>query len=84
MYEINQQIDKINMENKRKNPWITDFMKIPEYGKRRYQSEKCFSRIFDYYPDLLGRMMKDGEKYEDKYSQLPILIRRICDLVSIG
>ena len=82
IYEINRQIDIINERDRKVNPWITDFMQIPKYGKRRHQSELCFTRIFDYHPDILDKILNEiGSENNSHYSEMPRLVNRIYNLI---
>ena len=82
--EINRIIDKINEQDFREKEWFTNAMKIVPYSKRSFQNKDCFLYILQNHPELFSFdeiTLKMTETSGGCYSEVPILLKRIFELI---
>ena len=80
--EINKLINSLNAKDSSEKTGFTDSIKIPLYDKRIYQCKNCLLAIFSFHPELIGQIIKLGSAQSEKYSEIPILLKRILAVIN--
>lgn len=78
---INRLIDDLNARDLSEKVGFTDAIKIPPYDKRIYQCKNCLWAIFSFHPELVERIIECEIDYTEKYSEVPVLLKRILTVV---
>ena len=80
--EINKEIDSLNKKDATEKAWFNNSIKIPAYGKRIYQCRNCLLALFAFHPELVDKILQSKiNTIDDEYSQLPMLLKRIMEVV---
>ena len=81
--EINREIDSLNKKDATEKTWLNNSIKIPAYDKGIYQCRNCLLALFAFHPELVDKILQSKiNTAENKYSQLPILLKRIMEVVT--
>lgn len=80
--EINKLINNLNKKDLSEKTGFTDYIKIPPYDKRIYQCKNCLWAIFSFHPELIDLIIKGNTVQSEKYSEIPLLLKRILDVIN--